>query len=51
MENFETRFITPGNAGSIAIYNGLAYVADGRNGLQVVNYKAFDINGIVPPYG
>ena len=48
MENFETRFITPGNAGSIAIYNGLAYVADGRNGLQVVNYKAFDINGISP---
>ena len=48
MENFETRFITPGNAGAISIYNGLAYVADGRRGLQVVNYKSFDINGVRP---
>ena len=49
MENFETRFPTPGNAGAVSIYNGLAYVADGTKGLQVVNYRAYDINGIKPP--
>ena len=48
MENFETRFPTPGNAGAVSIYNGLAYVADGTKGLQVVNYRAYDINGIKP---
>ncbi|MBT7587828.1 MAG: hypothetical protein HN558_20105, partial [Gemmatimonadetes bacterium] len=48
MENFETRFPTPGNAGSVSIYNGLAYVADGNNGLQVVNYRAYDIKGNKP---
>ncbi|MDG1325121.1 MAG: SdrD B-like domain-containing protein, partial [Opitutales bacterium] len=48
MKNFETRFPTPGNAGAVSIYNGLAYVADGTKGLQVVNYRAYDINGVKP---
>ena len=43
-------FETPGLATSVSLYNGLAYVADGTAGLQVINYLAFD-TGNVPPTG
>ncbi|MFL2937720.1 MAG: hypothetical protein ACJZ7A_01300 [Opitutales bacterium] len=44
LENFETRFTTPGNAGAVSIYNGLAYVADGSSGssggqLPILRYQ------------
>ncbi len=39
---------TPGAARAASIYNGLAYVADGFAGLQIVNFLASDI-GAVPP--
>jgi hypothetical protein len=47
-ENLETSFPTAGNAGAVSIYNGLAYVADGSLGLQVVNYRSYDINKTSP---
>jgi hypothetical protein len=47
-DNFVTTFPTPGLARSVAIYNGLGYVADSPAGLQVVNYLAFD-NRRQPP--
>ena len=40
--------VTPGLASSLAIYNGLAYVADGEAGLQVVNYLEYDRLGLPP---
>jgi hypothetical protein len=39
---FLTSLATPGIARSVSIYNGLAYIADGAAGLQVMNYLAFD---------
>lgn len=45
---FITTFPTPGVARAVAIYNGLAYVADSPAGLQVVNYLAFDNRGQAP---
>lgn len=39
---------TPGPAKAVALYNGLAYVADGLSGLQAVNYLAYD-QGSRPP--
>ena len=48
LENFETTFPTSGDSRSVSIYNGLAYVADGSSGLQVVNYRSYDINGESP---
>jgi len=45
---FITEFVTPGIARAVTIYNGLAYVADGTAGLQVINYRAYDRNGIAP---
>ena len=45
---FITTFVTPGLATAVAIYNGLAYVADSVSGLQVVNYLPFD-NKKTPP--
>lgn len=45
---FQTTVITPGVASAVAIYNGLAYVADGQSGLQIVNYLAYD-NKKQPP--
>ncbi len=47
---FVTLFETPGIAHAVSIYNGLAYVADGTNGLQVINYLAYDNKG-KPPTG
>ncbi|MFN0067732.1 MAG: hypothetical protein ACKVYV_08870 [Limisphaerales bacterium] len=45
---FQTTFVTPGVAFATTLYNGLAYVADGQSGLQVVNYLAFDSRGVPP---
>ena len=39
---FLTTLQTPGDPQAVAIYNGLAYVADGEAGLQVINYMAYD---------
>lgn len=46
--DFVATLPTPGLATAIALYNGLAYVADGLAGLQVVNFLAYDA-GIQPP--
>ncbi|MGB6223695.1 Ig-like domain-containing protein [Haloferula sp.] len=46
--NFLTTLETPGLASAISIYNGLAYVADGTQGLQVVSYLPFDRDGNAP---
>ena len=43
-----TQFATPGQARSVTIANGVAYVADGTRGLQVINYLAYDALGIAP---
>lgn len=45
---FSTEFETPGLASSVALYNGKAYIADTAEGLQVINYLAFDRFGIAP---
>ena len=45
---FLTTFPTPGIAFAASIYNGLAYVADGVAGMQVVNYVAYDSKGLPP---
>ncbi|MCZ7635210.1 MAG: hypothetical protein M5U12_03630 [Verrucomicrobia bacterium] len=45
---FLTTLQTPGLATAAALYNGLAYIADGRAGLQVLNYLAYDA-GNQPP--
>jgi hypothetical protein len=45
---FITEFETPGIARAVALYNGLAYVADESSGLQVVNYLPADIGGQAP---
>lgn len=45
---FITQFETSGLASAVAIYNGLAYVADGEAGLQVINYRAYDTAGAAP---
>ena len=46
--SFETTIVTPGVARALAIYNGVAFVADSDAGLQVVNYAAYDASGIAP---
>ncbi len=46
--DFLTTFETPGTARSLSLYNGVAYAADGEAGLQVVNYLAFDTQGVPP---
>src|SRR6185436_473586 len=45
---FLTKFLTPGTAYAVSIFNGLAYVADGAAGLQVVNYLPYDNRGTNP---
>ncbi len=45
---FQTTHVTPGLAEAVSVYNGLAYVADGDSGLQVVNYRAYDTAGVPP---
>ena len=47
-----TRFLTviptPGIARALVLYGGQAYVADDLRGLQLVNYLAFDRQGVAP---
>lgn len=45
---FETEYPTPGLAAAVSLFNGLAYIADSSRGLQVVNYLAFDNQGVPP---
>jgi hypothetical protein len=46
--NFITRINLPGAPKDIALANGIAFVADGTSGLQIVNYRAFDTQGVAP---
>jgi membrane-associated phospholipid phosphatase len=46
--NFITSFDTPGFTYGVALASGIAYVADGSGGLQVINYLPFDNKGIAP---
>jgi hypothetical protein len=46
--NFITRFPFPVRPRSVAIGSGIAFVAAGTAGLQVVNYRAFDNQGVAP---
>jgi hypothetical protein len=46
--DFITQFATPGTTRAVAIFNGIAYAADSAAGLQVVNYLAYDVNGVPP---
>lgn len=39
---FQTAFAKSGSANAVSLYNGLAYVAEGPAGLDVVNYLAYD---------
>ncbi|MGR9145674.1 Ig-like domain-containing protein (plasmid) [Rhizobium leguminosarum] len=45
---FVTRYTLPQQPYDVAIGNGIAYVADGIGGLQVVNYRSFDTQGVAP---
>src|SRR5262249_53825889 len=45
---FLTELATPGVARAVSLFNGLAYVADGDAGLQVINYLAYDALGVAP---
>ncbi len=47
-DNFLTSVNTPGNSNNIAIASGIAYVADGFSGIQVINYLPFDNQGQAP---
>ena len=39
---------TPGVTRALTLNNGLAYVADSDNGLEVLNYLAYDNQGVAP---
>ena len=45
---FLTRINLPAAPKDVVLANGLAFVADGTGGLQIVNYKAFDTQGVAP---
>ena len=45
---FLNRINLPAAPKDIALANGLAFVADGPGGLQIVNYAAFDTKGVAP---
>lgn len=45
---FQTTLATPGLAYALTIYNGLAYVADGSAGMEVINYLPYDSQGVKP---
>src|SRR5205814_3994358 len=45
---FVTRFNLPSSPFSVAIGAGIAFVADGMAGLQVINYLSFDNKGVPP---
>ena len=42
------RIILPSAPNDVAIANGIAFVADGSAGLQIVNYLGFDTKGVAP---
>ncbi len=46
--SFLTTLNTPGLAAAVSVYNGLAYIADSRSGLSVINFRAFDTLGNPP---
>jgi hypothetical protein len=46
--NLRTRFTLPGTPQGVAIADGIAFVADGSGGLQIVNYLGFDAEGQPP---
>jgi len=46
--NFLQQIPTPGTALSVAIANGIAFVAGGESGLQVINYLPFDNQRMAP---
>jgi hypothetical protein len=48
VSQFLTRFSLPAAANDVAIGAGIAFVANGSSGLQVVNYLPFDTTGIPP---
>jgi hypothetical protein len=43
-----TTFSTQGIARAVSIFNGLAYVADDSEGMQIINYLPYDANGVPP---
>ncbi|TQV68026.1 cadherin-like domain-containing protein, partial [Denitrobaculum tricleocarpae] len=43
-----TEINTPGDAQAVALASGIAYVADGAGGLQVINFLPFDADGVAP---
>ena len=45
---FETRYFLPAPPLNVTIASGIAYVADGSGGFQVLNYEPFDTTGIPP---
>jgi len=45
---FITRYTLPSTPTDVAIADGVAFVADGASGLQVVNYRSFDTQGAAP---
>ncbi|WP_338849852.1 Ig-like domain-containing protein [Massilia sp. W12] len=45
---FITRYNLPAAPMDVAIGGGIAYVADGSGGLQIVNYRPFDNKGLPP---
>ena len=45
---FLTRVPLPANPAALALGAGIAFVADGSSGLQVVNYRSFDNQGQAP---
>ncbi len=45
---FLTRVLLPAKPNSLTLSSGIAFVADGTAGLQIVNYRAFDDLGVAP---
>lgn len=45
---YTTTLQTPGVATALSLFNGVAYVADGSGGLQVMAYLPFDTQGQAP---
>ncbi len=46
--NLVTQFTLPADPHGVTIANGLAFIADGTNGLVVVNYLSADTAGVAP---
>ncbi|CAN7346405.1 Ig-like domain-containing protein [Pseudoduganella sp. LjRoot289] len=47
-DRFITQYALPAAPRDVALANGLAFVADGTGGLQVVNFVGFDTQGVAP---